>query len=227
MSLILCMRAGFVKSRRFPSARTLEQNYVTYVQGQSPQPRIREYFYYIDHQGMLFLDDVRIRNFTSCFKDKRFLAFFFKRLGKNNTGRYMDDFPFLSICGVERNYVRCDDLPVVFTKVIQKRNAKTDVEEDWFSYAHADDLLMVPFEPQRLFMNVKTGRVYHPASEKANGIGLVRSNLAIEFSTSFDFENGERNAPTHFVWRDKRYQLDTEWYRDKLSHGANITKLCS
>lgn len=55
----------------------------------------------------------------------------------------MDDFPFLSICGVERNYVRCDDLPVVFTKVIQKRNAKTDVEEDWFSYAHADDLLMV------------------------------------------------------------------------------------
>lgn len=27
--------------------------YSTYVQGQSPQPNIREYFYYIDHQGMV------------------------------------------------------------------------------------------------------------------------------------------------------------------------------
>ncbi|EZA59538.1 hypothetical protein X777_00381 [Ooceraea biroi] len=165
----------------------------------------------------LFLDDVRIRNFTSCFKDKKFLAFFFKHLKKNNTDRYMDDFPFLSICGVERNFVRCDDLPVVFTKVIQKQNAETGAEEDWFSYAHADNLLMVPFEPQRLFMNVNTGRVYHPALEKAGGIGLVRSNLAIEFSASFSFRNGEQNPPTHFTWKDKRYELDTTWFKDKLT----------
>lgn len=79
------------------------------------------------------------------------------------------------------------------------------------------NLSQVPFEPQRLFMNIKTGRVYHPAPEKAGEIGLVRSNLAIEFSASFNFENGEGNAPTHFMWRDKRYQLDTKWYRDKLS----------
>lgn len=26
---------------------------VSYVQGQSPEPKIREYFYYIDHQGMV------------------------------------------------------------------------------------------------------------------------------------------------------------------------------
>ncbi|XP_025162099.1 UPF0598 protein CG30010 isoform X3 [Harpegnathos saltator] len=166
----------------------------------------------------LFLDDVRIRNFTSCFKDKKFLAFFFKHLKENNTGRYMSDFPFLSICGIERNFVRCDDLPLVFTKVIQKHNTETDTEEDWFSYAHADDLLTVRFEPQKLFMNISTGRVYHPAPEKVGGIGLVRSKLAIEFSTSFDFENGEANAPTHFKWKNKLHELDTEWYRDKLMH---------
>ncbi|XP_011685909.1 PREDICTED: UPF0598 protein CG30010 [Wasmannia auropunctata] len=203
MTSVLRMRAAFVASRRFPSPKTLGRSYATYVQGQSPEPRVREYFYYIDHQGMLFLDDVRIRNFTSCFKDKKFLAFFFKRLRKNTIGRYTDDFPFLSICGVERNFVRCDDLPLVFTKVIRKRDVETGAEEDWFSYAHADDLLMVPFDPQRLFMNVKTGRVYHPAPEKAGGIGLVRSNLAIEFSASFNFENGEGNPPTHFAWCDK------------------------
>lgn len=62
----------------------------------------------------------------------------------------MDDFPFLSICGVERNFVRCDDLPLVFTKVIQKCNMETGVKEDWFSYAHADDLLMV-ISPNQLY----------------------------------------------------------------------------
>ncbi|XP_072762802.1 UPF0598 protein CG30010 isoform X2 [Anoplolepis gracilipes] len=217
MTSILRMPVGFVTNRKLPfSKRTC----VTYVQGQSPQPRVREYFYYIDHQGM-FLDDVRIRNFTSCFKDKKFLAFFFKHLKINNTGRYTNDFPFLSICGVERNYVRCDDLPLVFTKVIQKHNVETNAEEDWFSYAHADDLLKVPFEPQKLFMNVNTGRVYHPAPEKSGGIGLVRSNVAIEFSAFFDFENGQENAPTHFTWKDKRYELDTVWYRDKLTRGVS------
>jgi len=40
----------------------------TYVQGPSPEPSIREYFYYIDHRGQLFLDDARFKNFTSCFK---------------------------------------------------------------------------------------------------------------------------------------------------------------
>lgn len=216
MTSIFKMRVGFLASQRFPFSKRM---YATYIQGQSPQPRVREYFYYIDHQGMLFLDDVRIRNFTSCFKDKKFLAFFFKHLKINNTGRYMDDFPFLSICGVERNYVRCDDLPLVFTKVIQKSNVETNAEEDWFSYAHADDLLMVPFEPQKLFMNVNTGRVYHPAPEKTGGIGLVRSNLAIEFSAFFDFENGQENAPTHFTWKDKRYELNTVWYRSKSTRG--------
>lgn len=216
MVLRFCTQISFATRYKLHLPTALRKNYATYIQGQSPQPRVREYFYYIDHQGMLFLDDVRIRNFTSCFKDKKFLAFFFKHLKKNNTNRYTNDFPFLSICGIERNFVRCDDLPIVFTKVIRKQNAETSVEEDWFSYAHADDLLMVPFEPQKLFMNISTGRVYHPSPEKAGGIGLVRSNLAIDFSAFFSFENGEINAPTHFAWRGERYKLDIEWYRDKL-----------
>lgn len=55
--------------RKFCLHNNYERYCAIYVQGQSPEPRIREYFYYVDHQGMLFLDDVRIRNFTSCFKD--------------------------------------------------------------------------------------------------------------------------------------------------------------
>ncbi|XP_045130702.1 UPF0598 protein C8orf82 homolog [Portunus trituberculatus] len=86
-------------------------------QGQNPQSGIRKYFYYIDHQGMLFLDDTRMKNFTSCFKEKKFLQFFFSRMKFNETGRY-PEFPFLSLCGCERNYIRCDDLPLVFTHLV-------------------------------------------------------------------------------------------------------------
>lgn len=58
----------------------------TYIQGQSPEARIREYFYYMDHQGMLFLDDSKMKNFTSAFKDKQFLKFFISRIKINDTG---------------------------------------------------------------------------------------------------------------------------------------------
>lgn len=51
MISILHKRVGFITSQKFPfSKRTC----AIYVQGQSPQPRVREYFYYIDHQGMVF-----------------------------------------------------------------------------------------------------------------------------------------------------------------------------
>lgn len=31
----------------------LSRHVVSYVQGQSPSPKVREYFYYIDHQGQV------------------------------------------------------------------------------------------------------------------------------------------------------------------------------
>ncbi|XP_017878588.1 UPF0598 protein CG30010 [Ceratina calcarata] len=196
-------------------AQIFKRHYVKYVQGQSPEPRVREYFYYIDHQGMLFLDDARMKNFTSCFKDKKFLAFFFKRLKKNNVGRYTEDFPYVSLCGPERNFVRCDDLPIVFTKIVQRKNEIGEVE-NWFSYAYAEELLMVPFEPDKLYMHVESGRVYHPAPERAGGIGLVRSKIAIDLSSFFEFEKGEENGPTHISWNKKKYILDNHWHKDKI-----------
>ncbi|CAL7940551.1 unnamed protein product [Xylocopa violacea] len=198
------------------SSYIFKRHCVKYVQGQSPEPRIREYFYYIDHQGMLFLDDARMKNFTSCFKDKKFLAFFFKRLKQNNIGRYTKDFPYVSLCGPERNFVRCDDLPIVFTKVVQKENSDTGKIEDWFGYAHAEELLMVPFQPDKLYMNIQTGRVYHPAPERVGGIGLVRSKVAIEFSPLFNFEKGEENGPTHIFWKNEKHILDKNWYTNKV-----------
>ncbi|XP_058830308.1 UPF0598 protein CG30010 [Topomyia yanbarensis] len=186
----------------------------SYVQGQSPAPSIREYFYYIDHEGMLFLDDARIKNFTSCFKEKKFLEFFFKRIRLNDGERYRESFPFLSPCGRERNYIRCDDVPVVFTHVFQDSNGI-----DQLSYAHAGDLLAVPWEPSRICMFPLSGRVYHPAPERYGSIGLIRSKLAIELSKHLSFLEGENNPPTHFSWKQATYELDREWWKNTYISG--------
>lgn len=46
------------------------------------------------------------------------MEFFFKRVKPNTTGHYETDFPYVSPCGRETNYVRCDDLPVVFSHLL-------------------------------------------------------------------------------------------------------------
>lgn len=45
-------------------------------------------------------------------KEQRFLDIFFRNLRMNKTSNHKD-FPFLSNCGSERNFLRCDDLPYV------------------------------------------------------------------------------------------------------------------
>jgi len=46
-------------------------------------------------------------------------------------------FPYVSLCGRERNYVRCEDLPIVFTHI-----TGNDI-----LYGHAGDLLKELFKP--------------------------------------------------------------------------------
>ncbi|KAI1888804.1 hypothetical protein AGOR_G00172510 [Albula goreensis] len=178
---------------------------VTYTQGQSPEPRIREYFYYIDHQGQLFLDDTKVKNFITCFKDKQFLVFFFSRLRVNTTGRYQEDFPFLSLCGRERNFLRCDDRPLVFTHLLPG-------QPELLSFCGGGDKLSTPFRPESLFMHPSSGRVYHPCSERAGSVGLVRSALAFELSPCFQYPpgQGQSGQPTHFLWAGQKHELTNE-----------------
>ncbi|KAF9578115.1 hypothetical protein BGW38_006256 [Lunasporangiospora selenospora] len=77
------------------------------------QKRIRPYFYFIDIHGQLFLQDTRPKNLTSCFKDLRFLDFFYTRL-RANTTPYFPEYAWQSPCGKEINFVEAADTPVVF-----------------------------------------------------------------------------------------------------------------
>ncbi|KNC21108.1 UPF0598 protein [Lucilia cuprina] len=197
----------------------IQQRYVSYIQGQEPEPKIREYFYYIDHEGMLFLDDAKMKNFTSCFKEKKFLKFFFDRVKLNETQRYREDFPYLSPCGRERNFIRCDDTPIVFTHVIENTEGP-----DKLHYNHAGEILQIDFQPTKVYMNPETGRVYHPAWPKVGNIGLIRSKLSIELSKYFEFEEGEHNAPSHIWWKGKKLLLQNDWVVNTQRYGINSNK---
>lgn len=172
-----------------------------------------------------------MKNFTSCFKEKKFLHFFFTRVRLNSTNRYREDFPFISPCGRERNFIRCDDLPIVYTHIIRDASGLLASNipsyiyvlifdflpgKEKLSYAHAGDLLTVDFEPDKIYMAPETGRVYHPAWERVGKIGLIRSKLAIEISKHFEFADGENHPPTHFTWKGVKLKLDRDWVQDSI-----------
>ncbi|KAE9548546.1 hypothetical protein FO519_008239 [Halicephalobus sp. NKZ332] len=167
---------------------------VEYRQGQWIN-NVREYFYYLDHNGQLFLDDARMKNFTSCFKDKRFLNFFFWRLKFTELDRYKEHFPYMSPCGKECNFIRCDDRPIVFTSL--------DEDEDVFLYNCSTK--SVPFQPSKLCM-FPNGRLYHPSN--FDNYGLVKSKLADELYPKFEFD--EKGLPVYFHWKNEKVKLTNE-----------------
>lgn len=142
------------------------------------------------------------------FSEIDFLVFFFKRLKLNTTDRYKEHFPWISLCGRERNFVRCDDHPIVFNQIIKGNDGNT-----LFCHNHAGPKLTVLFQPNKLWMDVENGRVYHPAAEQHGSIGLVSSRTAIELSKMFIYNDTENYVPTHFLWNDKEYVLDPDWFK--------------
>lgn len=176
-----------------------------YVQGQSPSRGVREYFYFIDHQGMLFLDDTKIKNFTSCFKDVKFLEFFFSRLRLNTSSRYTC-FPYLSPCGRERNYVHCDDVPLVYTAFVEGSDPPL------LRYNHGGRTMTAPWQPEAVLMG-DGGRLYHPpplappALFEAAPAALIATKLALKLADGFRFEGGEEVHPSHLEWAGREYVL--------------------
>lgn len=120
----------------------------------------------------------------------------------------MEDFPYVSRCGPEMNYVRCENRPVVFTELLDDSDGVPHIVANGIGKK-----FMFPFEPQKLCMLPLNGRVYHPAPKRVGGAGILKTSLAIEFSSYFLFEEkdkGDENPPTHFVWNGEKYKLQNE-----------------
>ena len=72
----------------------------------------RQYYYFVDTHGRLYLYDTKPRTIATCLKDAKFLDFFWKRL-QPNVGPLVSasSFPYVSPCGAELNFVQCADTP--------------------------------------------------------------------------------------------------------------------
>ena len=81
----------------------------------------RKYFYHIDLQGRLFLEDTIPKNIATSLKSPKFLNFFWRLIRHNpnycnqpitpnNTlckdNNFHTDYPYISRCGNEMNYIK-------------------------------------------------------------------------------------------------------------------------
>ena len=160
----------------------------------------REYFYYVDLHGRLYLDEdaptprPKVFNIATCLKEPRFLDFFFRQMRVNNLEAGMAHrsrgYGHVSPCGRELNFVRAADTGVVFSRLEDNRlfYAPTlSVEYDMTALAVSEigrtptaDLSCVLHCTQ--FTRDESafpcaGRVYHPAPAHLGGCALLASAL--------------------------------------------------
>ena len=162
----------------------------------------RRYYYYVDMQGNLYLDEHKRKGVGTSLKDPRFLDFFFSRLQLPETPPPDVRFPFLSPCGREANWVRSADTPIVFSDLID------DTE---LQFAHS---LRQPFEPAALRICKSTGRLYHRLDRKKTSceFALIRSALAGRIAErlqlvgdEFEYSDGPGGHARCLVpWLDRR-----------------------
>jgi len=169
---------------------------------------LRKYYYLIDHNGYLFLESTKHKNFTSRFKAVEFLNFFYDRL-KINPGFTTDErdsasagidfaerdapgsYPYCSPCGKEMNYVKVEKAPVIFHTMDKDR-----------LYFAGDRSL--PFSPTLMRYNHEG--LFYPLEEKISkrvGLshGLIRSTVAIQVFQKLLI------TESSFEWKGKVYEM--------------------
>jgi hypothetical protein len=151
----------------------------------------RRYFYNIDLQGRLFLEETSPKNVVTSIKDEKFLDFFFSRIRSANAKESeflkendaSDDYPFVSKCGVETNFIRPAATPIVFHSLVH----------DTLFYGGS---LGVPFESDRLAISTNSGKFYYRISdghtnESTSGgttknmeYGLINTSIGVALSNN-------------------------------------------
>ncbi|MGK3736757.1 MAG: hypothetical protein ACI90V_003600 [Bacillariaceae sp.] len=171
------------------------------------QRQRRYYFYNIDLQGRLFLEETSPKNITSSIKDIKFLNFFFSKI-RYATVKEIDflieekeedeediQYPFVSKCGFEINYIRPAATPIVFHTLINNYN-------DTLLYGGN---LSVQFDSNRLAISKRSGKLYYPVHNDDNnnkynedrmkqlGYGLISSSVAVTLSDKITIGNNNNN----------------------------------
>ncbi|RLO11725.1 hypothetical protein DYB28_011672, partial [Aphanomyces astaci] len=156
--------------------------------------------------GQLFLEDTVPKNIATSLKSRKFLRFFFGQLRPNphhaNTQSLFHDYPYISPCGSEMNYIKAADTPVVFTELKQP-----DCDDGtWTLVTNAGH--EVEFHPSNVAMSPATNRLYHRIQTKHLSLfGLLKSHVAVEVSQFIDFHDDGHHVLT---WHDQAYPLSQD-----------------
>jgi hypothetical protein len=141
----------------------------------------RRYYYYVDLQGRLFLEDTLPKNIATSLKSEKMLDFFFKQIRPMRPSHErlagvthsVAEYPWMSPCGKELNLIKAADTAVVFHDLHQCSS-----EGAW--ELHYGGSLRVPFGIDKLRMS-QSGRLYHLFDHRKLGsdsVGLLRSSVA-------------------------------------------------
>lgn len=196
-------RHGDVRNRKPPDiVATATMTPAQKIIASQEHKQQRCYFYNIDLHGRLYLEENPIKNVTSSIKDMKFLDFFFASIKYvNETHKeYMNqhniptqDYPYVSICQNEWNFIRPAATPIVFHSLIDK--------EQYLLYGSNNTLLLrEPFdETNGIVISKVSGMLYHkltthsyyPLSIRKRypslqtqqpQYALIRSTIALELS---------------------------------------------
>ena len=182
------------RSRRFRSIAKDTDFYT--IQAEEDADKRRCYFYNVDLQGRLFLEETFPKNIATSIKDDRFLDFFFRRVQPVDSKLQHDvmkrrqisihDYPFVSLCGKELNFIRPAASPVVFHGLVEETGTDGNEHDPQLVFGGT---LRQAFAWRHLAVSPMTGRIYHARRQgnTSNGkatpaeipYGLVRSQLAV------------------------------------------------
>lgn len=155
----------------------------------------KKYFYSIDLQGRVFLEETTPKNIATSIKDLSFLNFLFRNLRKSSPEQDLNlleenvrlDYPYVSLCGKERNYIRPADAVIVFHSLFQ------NTENGKYSLGYGGSLSQ-EFHPSQLAISGHTGRLYHELNGSTTRLhkeiikrnekhyGLIKSSISVALS---------------------------------------------
>jgi hypothetical protein len=177
------------------------------------------------------------KNIATSIKNVEFLDFFFRRIRRTEKREQVilrgldaeEDYPFVSPCGLELNFVRPADIPIVFHSIHDTEDGDKELVFGGF--------MVQPFCPDKIALAKDTGRLYHElinasrdsaeeisrpvrkthagltllhASDKVE-YGLIRSSVAVTLSDSIcvgsDKENGVYSGMDFCADSGSRYPI--------------------
>lgn len=86
------------------------------------------------------------------------------------------------------NYIRCDDLLVVFVIIIEDFDDNNIFGVLIFS--GIGDILIFSFELEKVCMLLESGRIYYLGLEKVGGVVFIKFSFVIELSFYFEYRKG-------------------------------------